>query len=67
MAAFSLSPLAEGDLEEIWFYFARYDPENADRFLGELLTVLQMLADNPLGAKRTCGYAAAAASVRCYQ
>lgn len=52
MNAFSLSPLAESDLDHIWSYFAEFDADNADRFLIKILEVLQMLADNPLSGRQ---------------
>ena len=45
MNVFSLSPLAAGDVDDIWFYFAEFDPENANRFLLEILQVFRMLAE----------------------
>lgn len=51
MRAFTLSPLAEEDLDDIWSYFAEYDAENATRFLLELLEVFWMLTENPFAGR----------------
>jgi plasmid stabilization system protein ParE len=36
MRQFILSPLASGDLDEIWEYIAADNPDAADRWLAEL-------------------------------
>ena len=51
MSTFILSPLAEEDLNDIWFYFAKYDEENATRFLLEFLGDFWMLAENPFAGR----------------
>ena len=51
MATFTLSPLAEDDLDSIWNYFAQYDTENATRFSLELLEAFWMLAHNPMAGR----------------
>ena len=46
--SYSLSPLAESDIDAIWLYFARFDIENADRYLEVLTDTFQLLGDHPL-------------------
>lgn len=46
--SYSLSPLAESDLDDIWVYFAQFDIENADRYLKVLTDTFQLLGDHPL-------------------
>lgn len=47
MSEFTISPLAVDDLDGIWLYFAQFDPDNADRFISEMLATFAMLARNP--------------------
>ena len=46
--SYSLSPLAESDIDEIWLYFAQFDIENADKYLEILTDTFQLLGDHPL-------------------
>lgn len=46
--SYSLAPLAELDIDEIWHYFAEFDIENADWYLEELTDTFQTLGENPL-------------------
>lgn len=43
---FSVAPLALRDLDEIWSYIARDNPDAADRFLDELERNFVLLASN---------------------
>ena len=47
MARVRITPLAELDLEEIWFFIAQDDPVAADRLLDLLENKCNLLADNP--------------------
>ena len=40
-------PLAETDLEEIWWYIAQYNPDAADRFLEKIEERCSTLANFP--------------------
>jgi toxin ParE1/3/4 len=42
------TPLAQQDLEDIWYFVAQDDPAAADRLLDILERKLELLADNPL-------------------
>ena len=42
------TPLAEQDLEDIWFFIAQDDPAAADRLLDTLDAKIALLAANPL-------------------
>lgn len=46
--SYSLAPLAELDIDEIWLYYAEFDIENADKYLENLTDTFQMLGENPL-------------------
>jgi toxin ParE1/3/4 len=41
-------PDAEADLDEIWLYIARGDPDAADRFIDLIEERCSLLAENPL-------------------
>lgn len=46
---YRLSPLAEIDLEEIWFYtFERWSVEQADRYHGDIIAMFELLASKKL-------------------
>lgn len=48
-----IAPEAARDLDEVWFYIARNDPAEADRFLDRLLETSRVLADMPgMGRRR---------------
>lgn len=47
MIRYSLSPRAESDLDVIWMYYAQFDPENANRFVREIIEIFEMIARNP--------------------
>lgn len=47
MSQFILSPLASGDLDEIWEYIAADNPDAADRWLAELEKAIHLLAERP--------------------
>jgi len=51
MSEFTIAPLAVDDLDGIWLYFAQFDPENADRFISEVLAIFAMLSTNPDAGK----------------
>jgi len=45
MANYRLSPLAENDLEDIWFYtFEQWSSPQADRYYANIVAVLEGLA-----------------------
>jgi toxin ParE1/3/4 len=48
MGRVRVTPLAQQDLEDIWYFIAQDDPAAADRMLTMLAEKLQLLADNPL-------------------
>lgn len=51
MSKFLLSPLAEKDLEEIWFYtFKTWGKKQANLYLSEFESAFTSLASNPLQA-----------------
>lgn len=53
MLELRISPLAEQDLVDIWFYIAQDQPINADRFLDRLYQVAQKLTETPkMGVSR---------------
>lgn len=54
MRRFRLTPLAEGDLAEIWRYSAEtWGEAQADRYVGELFDRFSLVADHPeMGRKR---------------
>jgi toxin ParE1/3/4 len=52
MAKFTIAPLAEADLDEIWSYISESDEEAADRFIRDLAAKFQLLADNKEIGKR---------------
>jgi toxin ParE1/3/4 len=47
MSRVRITPLAERDLEEIWFFIAQDDPTAADRLLDLLEEKYKLLAENP--------------------
>lgn len=47
------TPLADQDLEDIWFFVAQDNPEAADRLLDRIEESVKLLAENPrLGPAR---------------
>ncbi len=46
MARFTLAPLAQADLDEIWNYISEYNNQAADKFIRDLAIKFQLLADN---------------------
>ncbi len=47
------TPLAEQDLEDIWFFVAQDNPDAADRLLDKIEESIALLAENPhLGPAR---------------
>jgi toxin ParE1/3/4 len=48
MGRVRLTPRADLDLEEIWFFVAQDDPVAADLWLDAIEEKLELLADNPL-------------------
>jgi toxin ParE1/3/4 len=42
-----ISPIAEEDLDAIWFYIAEDNPDKADRYLDHLIGKAQILIENP--------------------
>lgn len=52
MAIYVLAPLADADMEEIWFYVAQYDSGHADTYIQELAEEFSFLAENPKAGKR---------------
>jgi plasmid stabilization system protein ParE len=54
MARYLLTPDAVGDLEEIWWFIAKDNPEAADRVEREILATCELLVERPLlGRART--------------
>ncbi len=50
---FRRTPLAEQDLEDIWFFVAQDNPDAADRLLEKIEESIVLLAENPpLGPAR---------------
>jgi len=47
MSRIRITPLAEQDLVEIWYFIAQDDPVAADRLLDLLEEKYKLLADNP--------------------
>ena len=47
-------PQAETDLDEIWWYIAQDNPDNADLFLDKIEEQCQALAQFPLISMRDC-------------
>jgi plasmid stabilization system protein ParE len=47
MSRIRITPLAEQDLVEIWYFIAQDDPVAADRLLDLLEEQYELLADNP--------------------
>jgi toxin ParE1/3/4 len=47
MSRIRITPLAEQDLVEIWYFIAQDDPLAADRILDLLEDKYELLADNP--------------------
>ena len=47
MSQFILSPLASGDLDEIWEYIAADNLDAAERWLAELEKAIHLLAERP--------------------
>jgi len=46
-------PQAQADLDDIWWYIAQDNPDNADRFLGEIEQRFRALSQFPrMGANR---------------
>lgn len=41
-------PEAKSDLDEIWWYIAQDNPNNADKFLDRIQETLLTLADHPI-------------------
>lgn len=53
MSTLTVSPEAEQDLLEIWFYIAEDSPVNADRFLDKIHVTAQRLSEfNQMGVAR---------------
>lgn len=53
MAELLISPEAEEDLIDIWFYIAQDSPVNADNYIDKLEQAGQKLADSPgMGVER---------------
>jgi toxin ParE1/3/4 len=52
MSRIRITPLAEQDLVEIWYFIAEDDPLAADRLLDLFEEKYKLLADNP--AKSPC-------------
>lgn len=53
MASYFLHPQAELDLEEIWFYIAEDNIQNASKFIDKVEEKFQLLADFPeMGVQR---------------
>lgn len=49
MACYKISPAADNDLENIWFYgLGRFGVEQADKYYHELMFHFDDLAENPL-------------------
>jgi toxin ParE1/3/4 len=48
MSRIRITPIAEQDLVEIWYFIAQDDPVAADRLLDLLEEKYKLLADNPL-------------------
>lgn len=46
MAKFTIAPLAETDLDEIWNYISEYNEPAAEKFMRDLAQKFQLLADN---------------------
>jgi toxin ParE1/3/4 len=47
VAELIISPIAEEDLDAIWFYIAEDNPEKADRYMDHLIGKAQILVENP--------------------
>ena len=45
------SPLAESDLDDIWFYIALDNPGAADRFLDKIDDKLKTFSDHPISGR----------------
>jgi len=52
MAKFTIAPLAEADLDEIWHYISEDNEEAANKLIGDLAAKFQLLADNREIGKR---------------
>ena len=50
--SFQFAPLAEGDLDAIWWYIARDSHEAADRVEREIVATCRRLASHPLMGTR---------------
>lgn len=48
MSSFSIAPLAQADIDEIWDYIAADNPPAADRWLDVLYDKFLLLASQPL-------------------
>jgi len=46
MAKFTIAPLAEADLDDIWHYISEYNESAADKFMRDFAAKFQLLADN---------------------
>jgi toxin ParE1/3/4 len=46
MAEFTIAPLADADLDEIWLYISEDNEPAADKFIRALASKFQLLADN---------------------
>lgn len=46
MAKFTVAPLADADLDEIWNYISEYNEDAAAKFMRDLARKFQLLADN---------------------
>lgn len=47
MAEYTLTPLAEADLEDIWDYIAKDSPDDASGFVNSLIDKFPLLASYP--------------------
>lgn len=52
MAKFTIAPLAEADLDEIWHYISEQTEEAADKFIRDMAAKFQLLADSKEIGKR---------------
>jgi len=51
MAKYALSPLAEADVDEIWFYIAQDNSKIADEFVRGFTDTFWLLAENPMAGR----------------
>ena len=53
MSELRLKPKAKHDLQDIWWFIAQDNPNNADKFIDRIYETLLVLADHPkMGVKR---------------